>query len=269
MAEIVVTLALGVLLLVSVALNIVLRFQLRHARAQVARLESARNSRRPPSALRQASKAVMAVAGTAAKVRDQGVGSVLASSIEDFSNWAREDSKGIAKATAADGTVTIMFSDIEGSTEMNEKLGDRTWVKLLDAHNHIATGAFARYQGHVVKSQGDGFMVVFKHPGDAVSAALEIHRKLAEGGGRLRPNPLRVRIGMHRGAVVTKEDDIFGRNVALAARVASEAHGGETLVSDEVHEMLLDVPEFVFSNAFDVTLKGLAGTHRLWQVESG
>lgn len=268
MLEIIVVATFGVLFIGSAVLNIVLRTQLRHARVHIARLESSRHGRRPPSVVRQASKAVMAVAGTAAKVRDHGVSGVLASSIEDLSRWASEDSSRIKRATAADGTVTIMFSDIEGSTEMNEKLGDRTWVKLLDAHNRIVTSAFSRHHGHVVKAQGDGYMVVFPDPAEAVRAAIEIHETLAEAGGRLRPNPVHVRIGMHRGAVVAKDGDVFGRNVAMAARVAGEAHGGETLVSEEVHEMLLDVPDFLFRDAFDVTLKGLAGTHRLWLVES-
>ncbi|OUZ07672.1 hypothetical protein BHE97_16385 [Aeromicrobium sp. PE09-221] len=86
--------------------------------------------------------------------------------------------------------------------------------------------------------------------------------------GRLRSTPIRVRIGVHRGVVVARDGDFFGRNVALAARVATQADGGETLVSDELREALLDSTEFVFSDPREATLKGFAGSQTLWRVEA-
>ena len=243
---------------------------LRRLRAQVARLESARQrpTPRPPRALRVAGRAARVVAQSAAHVREHGVTSLVTSSIEDLTRWAAESRSAIAEVTAPDGTVTVLFSDIEGSTELNVRLGDRAWVALLAEHDKLARDIISRHRGRVVKSQGDGFMVVFRHPSDALRAAEQLHAGLATARGRLRSTPIRVRIGMHRGVVVARDGDFFGRNVALAARVASEADGGETLVSDELREALLDSTEFVFSDPREAVLKGFSAPQTLWLVEA-
>lgn len=264
---------LAALLVGSVSLVVVQWLQLRRARRRILRLESARSARRasrpprPPRALQTATRAVRVMAETAAHVREHGVSSLVASSIEDLTHWASESQTEIAKVTAPDGTVTIFFSDIEGSTELNERLGDRAWVKVLAQHDSVVRSAIARHRGQVVKTQGDGFMVVFRHPADAVHAGLEIQDRLSEQRGRLRQTRIAVRIGLHRGVVVARDGDFFGRNVAMAARVAAEAQGGEILVSDELREALIDSSEFVFAEPVEATLKGLTGTHTLWLVD--
>ena len=242
---------------------------LRRSRAQVVRLEATqqRTAPRSPKALRVAGRAARVVAQSAAHVREHGVTSLVTSSIEDLTRWAAESRAAIAEVTAPDGTVTVLFSDIEGSTELNVRLGDRAWVGLLAEHDKLARAVIARRRGRVVKSQGDGFMVVFRHPAGALRAGWEMHRGLASARGRLRSTPISVRIGVHRGVVVARDGDFFGRNVALAARVAAQAGGGETLVSDELREALLDSTEFVFSEPREATLKGFAGPQTLWLVD--
>ncbi len=259
---------------VAVAWAIVATVRLRSARRSIARLEAERalvveggpRRRRPPRAIRRASTAVKAVAETADLLRTHGVQALVASSIDDLTQWLREDRAAVERATAPDGTVTMFFSDIEGSTELNVALGDRAFVKVLARHDELVRAAIEAHHGEVVKTQGDGFMVVFRWPTDGIRAALDVQSRLAADRGRLRTHGVRVRIGLHRGAVVARDGDYFGRNVALAARVAAEASGGEVLVSSDLRESLIDSTEFVFDDVRAVELKGFAIAEDLWRV---
>ncbi|WP_229054365.1 adenylate/guanylate cyclase domain-containing protein [Aeromicrobium sp. Leaf350] len=252
--------------------SIVLRVKLRRARLEVARLEEERlivaapSRRRPPRAIRRATHAVKAVAETADLLRTHGMQALVASSIDDLTQWLREDRAVVERATAPDGTVTMFFSDIERSTELNVSLGDRAFMKVLARHDEVMRAAIEQHHGEVVKTQGDGFMVVFRWPTDALRAALEVQTRLGADRGRLRTHAVRVRIGVHRGAVVARDGDYFGRNVALAARVAAEAEGGEVLVSNDLREALIDSTEFVFDDVREVELKGFSVAERLWRV---
>ena len=127
-----------------------------------------------------------------------------------------------------------------------------------------------RHRGHVVKSQGDGYMVVFPNPELAIGASLGIQRALSSKRQRsrqLRRTPIRVRIGLHTGTAIEREGDYFGRNVAMAARVAAMADGGEILVTGEIAEALAGATDFRFVEDDTVELKGLPGEHQLWLVE--
>ena len=117
------------------------------------------------------------------------------------------------------------------------------------------------HSGHVVKSQGDGFMVAFAHPEEAVRCSVDVQRALGK-----RPNSIRVRIGIHMGKSVRRGDDLFGRNVAMAARVASEADGGEILVSEVVRDAVSDTDDITFDDGRDAELKGFSDSHRLYAV---
>ena len=234
------------------------RRRIRVLRTQLDRAQASRSQRAAGLALR-------AVVGTAVRVREQGMSRFLTSSIEELTGLALADRSEIAKVAGPDGTVTIMFSDIEDSTALNEKLGDTAWVRLLAAHDKVVRKQVQHQNGHVVKGQGDGFMIVFGDPASAVHAAVAIQDSLTGGRrGVLRQQPIRVRMGIHCGPVVRREGDIFGRNVALAARVASQASGGEILVSDNAHTVLDD--EFIFVDCRVSTLKGFEGEHQLWEL---
>ena len=117
------------------------------------------------------------------------------------------------------------------------------------------------HHGHVVKSQGDGFMIAFAEPEQAVRCSVDVQRAL-----RRRPNGIKVRIGIHVGKSVRRGDDLFGRNVAMAARVAAYADGGQTLVSQPVREAIVG-DDISFDDGNDVELKGFSGRHRLYAVE--
>jgi class 3 adenylate cyclase len=196
---------------------------------------------------------------------------MLLSSIDDFTRWALEDRTEIARVAGPDGTVTILFSDIENSTALNSELGDEAWVKLLADHDRLLHTYVDKHRGHVVKSQGDGYMVVFSTPELALAASLDIQRTLGrtrQRTRRMRRTPIRVRIGLHTGTAIEREGDYFGRNVAMAARVAAMADGGEILVSNEIAEALADAEGFRFTEEDTVEFKGIPGEHRLWSVEA-
>jgi adenylate cyclase len=210
--------------------------------------------------------AVKAVVETATRVRDKGVGGAIRSSVEDLLGWAEVERPDLVRLASLDGTLTICFSDIEDSTSLNERLGDRGWLRVLGRHDKIVRRRVDDHGGHIIKSQGDGFMIAFASAHDAVLTAVDIQRALATGDLSVRDAPVRVRIGIHTGRAVHKEGDLYGRNVALAARIAAEADGGEILVSEQVCAALVDDQEIEFGEERDVELKGLAGTHRLHAV---
>jgi adenylate cyclase len=272
----VIAILLGVLLATAIAAIGVLARQLAQANAQVLELQQALDAERTAPrgggrTLQAAGAAMKTVVETATKVREQGVRGMLLSSIEDFATWAMEERNEIARVAAADGTVTILFSDIENSTGINSEIGDANWVKLLRAHDRLLRTYVDRHRGHIVKSQGDGYMVVFPTPELALEAAVGIQRALAakrQRSRQLRRTPIRVRIGLHAGPAIQRDGDFFGRNVAMAARVAAMADGGEIMVTDEIVDALADSTDFRFDEDDRVELKGLPGDHRLWTVEA-
>jgi class 3 adenylate cyclase len=237
------------------------------SRRQVTDLRLQLDTATRPAPRTVAGRAMKAFVGTAVRMRDQGVGGFLASSLEDVTRWATEDRAEIVRLAAPDGTVTVFFSDIEDSTTLNEQLGDTEWVRVLGEHEKVVRSCVDKHEGHVVKSQGDGFMVVFPEPGAGVRAAVALQKALHNGAPRrLRRSSVSVRIGLHVGPAVTRDGDYFGRNVALAARVAAYADGGEILVSDELRTALPGRDEFVLAPKGEVELKGFTGVHALWEV---
>jgi class 3 adenylate cyclase len=247
---------------------VVLLIALVRARRALTRLGGhiASAGRRPPRS--PAGIALKAVAQTAARVREQGlVGGLLTSSFEDLGRWINEQRSDIAKVAAPDGTVAIFFSDIEDSTVLNEQLGDQRWVRVLSAHNALVRRSVERRGGHIVKSQGDGFMIVFRESTEAARAALDVQSAFDAPTHRtLRRTQVRVRIGLHVGETVSREGDYFGRNVAMAARIAAAADGGEVLVSDDLRSAIADGSGFHFEPRGEVELKGLADRHTLWAL---
>ena len=199
---------------------------------------------------------------TATIMRKEGFGAAVRSSIEDLADWAEVERPDLARL-APSGRVAILFSDIEESTALNERIGDRAWVRLIDRHDKMIGRHVKRHNGYVVKSQGDGFMIAFAQPEEAVLCSIDVQRELGK-----RPNGIRVRIGIHVGKSVRRGEDLFGRNVAMAARVAGQADGGEVLVSEPVRDACQASAQDAigFDDGHDVELKGFSGTYRLYAV---
>jgi adenylate cyclase len=191
---------------------------------------------------------------------------VLRAPIEAMAGWAEVEHPELRRVSS-DGSVAILFSDIENSTALNQELGDARWLRVLGAHDKLVRREVVAQNGYVVKSQGDGFMVAFSDSAAALRCALGVQRRLENPRGALRKTPLRVRIGIHTGRAVAKKGDLYGRNVALAARVAEQAEGGEILVSGAVAAEVSDEDGIVLGAAREVELKGL-GSEELVEVSS-
>jgi eukaryotic-like serine/threonine-protein kinase len=212
----------------------------------------------------------------ALRLEAQGLSTVdVRTSIDTMIAAVESERPDVRSFAAPDGTVTILFSDIENSTLMTERLGDERWLEVLRAHNSVFRRHLQSHGGHEVKSQGDGFMLVFPDPRRAVECAIAIQRELAErevpDGERIR-----VRMGLHAGEAIREEGDFFGRSVILAARIAAQARGGEILVSEQLRELAgSDGAEADgepdFDSGRELELKGLTGTHRVfraaWEAE--
>jgi adenylate cyclase len=205
-------------------------------------------------------EAVKAVWETANLVREKGFGGALRSSIEDLAGWAQVERPALVELAGPGGRVAILFSDIEGSTELNERLGDKEFVRLLARHDAVVRSAIERHGGQVVKTQGDGFMAAFTTSEQAVRAAVAVQQAFEKGARKGRA-AVAIRIGIHEGDVVHRDNDIFGRNVAQAARVAALADGGQILVSDAVADSLAAYDDLELTDPREVRLKGLAGEH--------
>lgn len=244
---------------------------LRDARRETERLQQTVETQlvetRNPRAVQAAGKVVTKVVEAAVRAREQGVGRMVMASIEDFTGWAAEQRAVIGRMASPDGTVTIMFSDIEGSTALNARLGDSRWVRVLAAHDELVETYVEKYRGLIVKTQGDGHMVVFTTPELALRAAWDIQRAFGakwNHSRELRRTPIKVRIGLHTGTAIERSGDYLGQNVALAARVAAEADGGEILASEQVRDACAD--GFGFTAAGAAELKGFDEPQPLWHV---
>jgi predicted ATPase/class 3 adenylate cyclase len=132
------------------------------------------------------------------------------------------------------GSVTFVFTDIEGSTRLLDEVGPATYERLLTDHRAIVRRVFAGHAGVEVDTQGDAFFYAFADASAAVRAATEAQAALASG-------PIRVRMGIHTGQPTLAEEGYVGRDVHLAARIAAAGHGGQVLISRETHGALADL----------------------------
>jgi class 3 adenylate cyclase len=162
---------------------------------------------------------------------------------------------------SADGSVTIMFTDLEGSTVLMETLGEERWLELLEWHDSIVKQKTAIFGGTVVKGQGDGFMLAFPAAGSAAACASAIQRTLSDGWSGV---PMPARIGLHTGNAKAEGGDFFGRTVVVAARVSGVAAGGEILVSQVTQEELDGA--FALGGPRSVALKGLSGPYTVFDL---
>ena len=168
---------------------------------------------------------------------------------------------------APDGTVTILFTDIEGCSAMTEQLGDIRAREVLRTHNSIIRQLAASQGGFEVNFMGDGFMLAFSSAHRGLLCAIDIQRAF-EAYNQDHPDvPILVRIGLHTGEVIKDADDFYGKNVILASRIADQAVGGQILVSSLVMELTESSGDILFDRWWDAKLKGLAGTTRIYSVE--
>ncbi|MFP5376010.1 MAG: adenylate/guanylate cyclase domain-containing protein [Acidimicrobiia bacterium] len=138
---------------------------------------------------------------------------------------------GVGEERGRRAVLTVVFTDIDGSTALTERLGDERWVDVLAAHDAAVRAALVAHGGEEVKTTGDGFLAVFGHAGHAVRAAVAACRSVGEVPVPGARGGLRIRVGAHTGAVIRRGGDVLGHNVHLARRITAAARGGEVLVS--------------------------------------
>ena len=164
------------------------------------------------------------------------------------------------------GTVTFLFTDIEGSTRLLGQLGDR-YPTILEEHQRLLRAAFEARGGVEVSTEGDSFFVVFPAAPDALRAAVDAQRALAAHAWP-EDGPVRVRIGMHSGEGTLGADNYVGVDLHRAARIAAAGHGGQILVSDATGALVSHaVPEGVeLRDLGEHRLKDLAHPEHIFQV---
>ena len=170
-------------------------------------------------------------------------------------------------STEPAGTVTFLFTDIEGSTRLARQLGDRRYSETLAEHRRILRDAITASAGQEVDTEGDGFFVAFRTPKDALSAALS-----AQQAFKARSWPagtsLRVRMGIHTGVPVTAEGGYVGVGVHRASRICQAAHGGQVLLSQTTADLVEgDLPDGVsLRDLGEYRLKDMVHPERIFQL---
>jgi len=164
--------------------------------------------------------------------------------------------------------MVILFTDMEGSTPLTERLGDAGAQEVMRTHNARIRECLARHSGGEIKHTGDGIMASFPSAAAAIECAVDIQRAFARDlesemdAGRL----IRVRVGLNAGEPVAEEGDLFGTAVQAAARIAGRARPGEILVSDVVRQLAAG-KGFAFGDQGRVALKGFSERQRLYSVD--
>ena len=158
------------------------------------------------------------------------------------------------------GTVTFLFTDIEGSTKLLHELRDE-YAPVLAEHRRILRDAFAAHDGVEVDTQGDAFLVAFARARDAVAAAAAAQRSLASG-------PIQVRMGIHTGEPLRTDEGYVGMDIHRGARIAAAGHGGQVLVSQAARELIQDdlSEEFALRDLGEHRLKDLSRPQRIFQL---
>jgi len=194
---------------------------------------------------------------------------VMAKAIYEFLGEGEEaPAAGGAPSREPGGLCTILFTDVEGSTALTERLGDAKARAVLREHERIVREALRAHGGAEVKAMGDGFMASFSSATRALECAIAMQRAFAAHDDEHPETPIRVRIGLNAGEPIAEEADLFGTAVIMAARIAAQAKGGEILASDVVRQLVAG-KGFLFADRGEVALRGFEGPVRLYEMRWG
>ncbi len=194
----------------------------------------------------------------------------LGKALEEFLGEGEEAAAGPAPS----GLVTILFTDMEGSTSLTQRLGDAKAQEVLRTHNSVVRDALKTHSGSEIKHTGDGIMASFTSARRALQCAIDIQRAFAAHNeaaaarpstGSGRAEVIRVRIGLNAGEPVAEEEDLFGTAVQLAARICAQAEPGEILAPIVVRELAAG-KGFLLADRGDVALRGFEDPVRLYEV---
>jgi adenylate cyclase len=190
----------------------------------------------------------------------------------------------LGRLSSPDGAVTLMLSDIADAPIAAERLGPERWEQLLAEHSALIEQVVSRHDGELLKSERDGFLASFNSAHGGLHAAIELQKALTGPGegasdavdGGDAPDAgeapdagdhaVAVRIGLHSGFVIANPDQLLGRNVVLASRIAAQAKGGEILVSSALKQYTEKDPSFQFEPHGEYHFKGVVGEHVVYLV---
>src|SRR5438445_659629 len=170
-----------------------------------------------------------------------------------------------------EGTLTLLFTDVEGSTDLTTRLGDEAAQRILRSHRQLVQRQVEQFGGQQIKGTGDGSMVAFSSARRAVECAIAIQRAVRTRNEGYPHEAIPVRIGINSGEVIREEGpdgrgDLFGATVTAAARIAAKASGDEILVAETVKGLLGAVKDLQFADRGRFRLKGFADRWHLYQV---
>ena len=173
-----------------------------------------------------------------------------------------------AKNTSAppSGTITFLFSDMYGSTNLVNELGDIKFREISRTHEGVLGDAIRDHEGYIVKEMGDGFMAAFASSRNAVICAMEIQKSLKILRAKQPELPINVRIGLNTGEAILENGDYFGRAVCEAARISSKAEAEQILISSVTKRMADSAGDLKFGEEMEFELKGLPGDHTVFEV---
>ncbi len=182
--------------------------------------------------------------------------------IDEFLGEGEEDRAGAKLAT--EQVHTILFTDIEGSTALTQRLGDAKARELLREHERMVREALKAHGGSEVKTLGDGFMASFSSATKALGCAIAMQRAFAERN-KSAEEPINVRIGLNAGEPIAEDEDLFGTAVNLAARICGHAEAGQILAPVVVRELAAG-KQFLLADLGETALRGFEDPVRLYEV---
>lgn len=164
--------------------------------------------------------------------------------------------------------ITILFTDVQGSTQLRARRGDRVADEILHDHEGIVRRAVEAHGGDEAAFLGDGFLLTFGSPADGLRCAIAIQRGLQRYGRDNADRRVRVRIGLHQGEATERDGTLYGQAVNAASRVMSEAAGGQILLTAAVRDAV-DATGFSFVDRGLYWLRGFPDRWRLYEAEWG
>jgi len=183
---------------------------------------------------------------------------------------APEEPQGSRSVTPSGSFATILFTDMEGSTTLADRLGDDAAQEIRRAHNHIVRAALAASAGNEIKHTGDGIMASFATASAALDSAIAIQRGVAAHKEEHPGSPLGVYVGLNAGEPIAEGDpegriDLFGTSINLAARICDHAEAGQILAANVVRELAAG-KQFLFADLGETELRGFEDPVKLWEL---
>ena len=180
----------------------------------------------------------------------------LTITLDDLVSSVLDDHSKTAARGVAEGTLTLVFTDIVDSTRLAETMGDEVWTHLIANHQSVIRAATVEHDGVVVKFLGDGSMLSFQSARAGVRAAIDIQAACSD-------EPFAIRVGIHSGEVMRTGSDVFGLTVNKAARIAAAAGGGEIMMSSTTRDLVGPLEGTETGEAKTLRLKGIDGEHQI------